>query len=239
MSDHEGRSAGVPRTETTQPLPSLPVRILQVFTAPTRLFDALKETPRWVGAALVVIGLGLVVQAFLPLELIREAALSGLPADAPPEQVAAVEQFMGVANVLRWIFTILLPIILFLFVSGFILLVWNALLGGEGSFPAVLACTAHSYIVWAAGSLVTLPLMLARGDLQTTLSLHLLAPWLEKGSYTYGFLAGINVFGIWTTILLGLAVSRLYPKASAASATAVMVGAYVVFNAIRAIIAPI
>jgi hypothetical protein len=219
-------------------LPSLPARIVQVFVTPATLFDALKTTPKWIGAALVVVGLGLVVQALIPAEMIREMALSSLPSDAPPEQVAAVEQFMGVSNVIRWVGTIVFPILLMLFVSGFILLVWNAILGGEAAFPAVLACTAHSYIVWAAGGLITMPLVLARQDLRTTFSLHLLTPWLDSGTYAYRFMAGLNLFGIWTMILLGVAVSRLYPKVSAVSASTVMIGAYVVFKAISAIFSP-
>ncbi len=219
-------------------LPSLPVRVVQVFTAPTTLFDALKTTPRWFGAALVVIGLGLVVQALIPAELIREMALSSLPSDASPEQVAAVEQFMGVSNVIRWVGTVVFPVLLILFVSGFILLVWNAILGGEAGFASILACTAHSYIVWAAGGLITMPLVLARQDLRTTFSLHLLTPWLESGSYLYRFMAGLNLFGLWTMILLGVAVSRIYPKVSVKSASTVMILAYVVFKAIAAIFSP-
>lgn len=224
--------------DRTPELPSLPIRIVQVFTAPATLFDALKTTPKWIGAAVVVIVLGLVVQALIPAELIREMALSSLPSDAPPEQVAAVEKFMGVSNIIRWVGTVVFPILMILFVSGFILLVWNAILGGEAAFPAVLACTAHSYIVWAAGGLITMPLVLARQDLRTTFSLHLLTPWLDSGTYAYRFMAGLNLFGIWTMILLGVAVSRLYPKVSAASASTVMIGAYVVFKAIGAIFSP-
>lgn len=238
MSQDEIRSISDENRDEVPELPSLPVRIVQVFTAPTTLFDALKITPRWIGAALVVIGLGLVVQALIPAELIREMALASLPSDATPEQVAAVEGFMGVSNVIRWVGTVLFPILMILFVSGFILLVWNAILGGEAQFSAVMACTAHSYIVWAAGGLVTMPLVLARQDLQTTFSLHLLTPWLDSGTYAYRFMAGLNVFGLWTMILLGLAVSRLYPKVSAMSASTVMVGAYVVFKAISAIFSP-
>jgi len=224
--------------DQTPELPSLPTRIVQVFAAPATLFDALKVTPKWIGAALVVVVLGLVVQALIPAELIREMALSSLPSDAPPEQVEAVEQFMGVSNVIRWVSTIVFPILLMLFVSGFILLIWNAVLGGEAAFPAVLACTAHSYIVWAAGGLITMPLVLARQDLRMTFSLHLLTPWLDSGSYAYRFMAGLNLFGIWTMILLGVAVSRLYPKVSAVSASTVMIIAYVVFKAIGAIFSP-
>ena len=238
MSQDEIRSISDEKRDAVPELPSLPVRIVQVFTAPTTLFDALKTTPRWIGAALVVIGLGLVVQALIPVELIREMALASLPSDATPEQVAAVEGFMGVSNVIRWVGTVLFPILMILFVSGFILLVWNAILGGEAQFSAVMACTAHSYIVWAAGGLITMPLVLARQDLRTTFSLHLLTPWLDSGTYAYRFMAGLNVFGLWTMILLGVAVSRLYPKVSAVSASTVMVGAYVVFKAISAIFSP-
>jgi len=238
MSQDEFGSTTPEDRNQTPELPSLPVRVVQVFTAPAALFDALKITPKWIGAALVVIGLGSVVQALIPAELIREMALSGLPSDASPEQVAAVEQFMGVSNVIRWMGTIVFPLLLMLFVSGFILLVWNAILGGEAAFKAVLACTAHSYIVWAAGGLITMPLVLARQDLRTTFSLHLLTPWLDSGTYAYRFMAGLNLFGIWTMILLGVAVSRLYPKVSAVSASTVMIVAYVVFKAIGAIFSP-
>jgi hypothetical protein len=224
--------------EQKKPLPPLPVRVVQVFTSPTKLFDALVETPRWIGAALVVIGLGLIVQALIPVELIEKMALSNLPPDAPPEQVEAVRQFMGASNVIRWVATILVPVLLIQFVAGFILLVWNAILGGDQRYVAILACTAHSYIVWAAGGVATLPILLAKQDLRTTFSLHLLTPFLEQGSYAYRFMAGLNLFGIWTMILLGVAVSRLYPKVSAGSACTVMVLAYVVMKAISAIFAP-
>ena len=236
MSEADGNAM---RDMAAEPeLPSLPVRVVQVFTAPARLFDALRVTPRVLGALLVVIVLGLVVQALIPLELIREAALSSLPADAPPEQVAAVERFMGVSNAIRWTGTIVFPALMILFVAGFILLVWNVMLGGEATFRSVLACTAHSYIVLAVGGLVTLPLMLARQDLRMTFSLHLLAPGLDPGSYPFRFLQGLNLFGLWTMVVLGIAVSRLYPKVRAGSAVTVMVLAYVVLKAILAILSP-
>ncbi len=219
-------------------LPSLPVRVVQVFTAPARLFDALREHPRALGALLVVIALGLVAQALIPAELVREAALASLPADAPPEQVAAVERFMGVSNAIRWVGTVIFPPIMILFVAGFILLVWNVMMGGEATFRSVLACTAHSYIVLAVGGLVTLPLMLARQDLRTTFSLHLLAPGLDPGTYAFRLLQGLNLFGLWTMVVLGIAVSRLYPKVRAGSAVTVMVLAYVVLKALLAILSP-
>jgi hypothetical protein len=219
-------------------LPSLPIRVVQVFTAPARLFDALRETPRFLGAMLVVIGIGLVVQALIPADLVREFALSQLPPDATPEQVAAVEQFTGVGNVFRWIGTILFPPLMILLATGFILLVWNVMMGGDERFRTVLACASHGYIIWAAGGLVTMPLVLARNDLRMTFSLHLLAPGLDPGTYLFRFLQGLNLFGLWTMVVLGIAVSRLYPRVSAGMASTVMILAYVVLKAIGAIFSP-
>jgi hypothetical protein len=238
VNETRGRTS-VDHVEDGAALPSLPTRILQVFVSPAKLFDALAVTPKWLGAAAVVVGLGLIVQAVIPVELIREMALSGLPPDASPEQVAAVEQFMGATQAVRWAATVIVPILLILFVSGFILLIWNAVLGGEQRYSSILACTSHSYIVWAVGGVATLPLLLARQDLRTTFSLHLLTPFLDDSSYLYRFMAGLNLFGIWTMILLGIAVSRLYPKVSAGSACTVMVAAYVAMKAITAVFAPV
>lgn len=238
MSDASHEVPAAPGTAGAPELPSLPVRVVQVFTAPARLFDALRETPRFLGALLVVIGIGLVVQALIPAELFREFALSQVPADASPEQVAATERFLGVGNVVRWIGTILFPPLMILFVTGFILLVWNVMSGGEARFRSVFACTSHAYVIWAAGGLVTLPLVLARNDLRMTFSLHLLAPGLDPDTYVFRFLQGLNLFGLWTMVVLGIAVSRLYPKVSAGTASTVMVLAYVVLKAIGAIFSP-
>jgi hypothetical protein len=210
-----------------------------VFFSPAALFDALRERPRWLDAMVVVVALGLIVQALLPADLIREAALANLPANASAEQRAAMERAMPIGNTIRWIATVIVPPILMAIVAGLVLLIWNVLRGGGARYPQALAITTHSYVIWALGGLITLPLVLATGDLRTTLALHLPFGFLDPGSWLYRFLQGINVFGLWTMIVLGVGVSRIYPRrASAGGAAVTLVAIYVALKAVGAFLQP-
>jgi hypothetical protein len=68
-----------------------------------------------------------------------------------------------------------------------------------------------------------------------SLSLDLLLPGLDEDGFVYGFLHGLNLFSIWAAVVLGIGVSRLYPKASAGSAAFAILSLYVVFKAVVAL----
>ncbi|MDT8435947.1 MAG: YIP1 family protein [Gemmatimonadota bacterium] len=237
MTETTSESSASPVVEAP-PLPALPVRLVQVFTSPARLFDALAATPRWVGALVTVVALGLVVQALIPADMLRELMMAGLPRDATPEQIAAAERGVEIGMNVRWVGTVLFPPLLVLLAAGYVLLVWNTLLGGDAGFRPIFASASHAYVIWAFGGLLTLPLVLASGDPRTAFALHLLVPFLEPDGYAFRFLRGLNVFGLWTMIVLGVAVSRLYPRRSAGGAAAVLVLTYVLLKAVGAILAP-
>jgi len=231
-SDTVNQDTSVDETQTT--LPSLPVRIVRVFVAPGELFDALRERPAWLDALLVTIVVGVLVQFMIPAEVLREAIMSGLPADASPEQLEAAETMVGVSGSFGWVMTIVWPLLLFAFLAGLLKLVYGPLLGGPVTFKQMFSATAHAELINTAGALVTLPLIRATGDLRSTLSLHLLAPNLERDSWLFGFLNGLSLFGLWTMIVLGIAVSRISPKVSASSAIAFLVGGYILVKAVFA-----
>ena len=48
-------------------IPSLPVRIVQVFVSPAKLFDDLRHRPAWLGAILGLIGLSIALQLLMPV----------------------------------------------------------------------------------------------------------------------------------------------------------------------------
>lgn len=215
-------------------LPNLPTRFVQVFTSPAVLFDALRDRPVWLDALLVTIAFGLLVQFLIPAELFRNAIMSGLPADASPEQIEAVEKTIGFTLSFGWAMTIVWMLVLFAFLAGLLKLVYGVLLGGAVTFKQMFSATAHAQLINAAGALITLPLIRATGDLRSTLSLHLLAPDLERDSWLFGFLQSLSLFGLWTMVVLGIAVSRISPKVSASGAIAFLVGAYVLLKAVFA-----
>lgn len=214
--------------------PHLPARILQVFVSPARLFDALRDRPVWLDAILVTIAVGLVVQFMIPAEVFRAEVMAGLPADATAEQIEATESSLPFLRAIGWAMTLVGPFLFFALIAGFLKLVYGVFLGGDASFKQLFSATAHAEIISAAGALVTLPLMLSTGNLRSALSLQLLVPGLDDDTWLYGFLNGLNLFGLWTMVVLGIAVSRLYPKVSAGSAIAFLVGIYVIVKAVFA-----
>lgn len=224
--------------ETPPPLPNILVRFVRVFVAPAALFDALRERPVWLDALVVTIVVSLFVQFMIPGEILREAMIAGLPADASPEQIEATEKIAGFMRSFGWVLVIGSTIFLFAFVAGVLKLVYGVLLGGAVTFKQMFSATAHAQLINTAGALLSLPLVRATSDLRSTLSLHLLAPDLERDSWLFGFLQGLSLFGLWTMVVLGIAVSRISPKISAGSAIAFLVGAYVLLKAGLAVIGP-
>ncbi len=228
-----------PQAEQTQAqLPNILVRFMQVFVSPAALFDSLRERPVWLDALVVTIVVALLVQFMIPAEMMREAIMSGLPADASPEQVEATEKIVGFTRSFGWIMAIVSTLVLFAFLAGLLKLVYGVLLGGAVTFKQMFSATTHAQLINTAGALVTLPLIRATGDLKSTLSLHLLAPDLERGSWLLAFLQGLSLFGLWTMVVLGIAVSRMSAKVSAGSAISLLVGLYVLVKAVLAAIGP-
>jgi len=210
------------------PLPSLPARIVQVFVSPGALFDRLRETPVWVGALLVVAVIGLVISLLMPEEIMRQLVEAQMPADTPPE---AVEQGLQIARITGY-FSVVLTAVWVAIVAGIIILIYNVFLGGDATFKQWLSAVSHAFMILTAGSIITFVLMRVSGQ-PTTLSLNLLIPGLEEG-YLFRFLSGIGVFGLWTAAVLGIAVSRIYPKRSAGAAAGLLIGLSVMMAAIFA-----
>jgi len=121
-------------------IPSLPVRIVQVFVSPAKLFDALRQRPAWMGAVLGLIGLSIALQLLMPVvvpEEIRRAATEAQferfvqdPA-ALEQQVDAIMSQGPVGGIVTVI--IATPIVLSI-IAGLLLIAFNVILGGEASF---------------------------------------------------------------------------------------------------------
>jgi hypothetical protein len=229
MTEESPGDNGAP--EPAADLPSLPARIAQVFFSPAALFDKLKAKPAWIGALVTLMVVSLIINAIIPEELIRQLVMEQLGDNPEPAQIDAA---MRMAGILRYIGPIVLTPILAVILAGLILLIWNLILGGEASFAQTMSVSTHTLFIPTVGGLLTVPLMIASGDATVALSLDLLLPGLDEEGFVYRFLHGLNLFSIWAAVVLGIGVSRLYPKTSAGSAALALVSLYVVFKAVSA-----
>jgi len=215
-------------------IPSLPVRIVQVFVSPAKLFDALRRRPAWIGAVLGLIGLSIALQFLTPVvvpeEVLRRAAEARIadfiPAGTDPavleQQVDAVVSPGAVGVIAPAV--IGTPIVLSL-IAGLLLIAFNVIMGGEASFRQLLSAGAHAMYIYTAGGIVSIGLM-ATGAEIVTLSPGLFLPEME--GFIGRFLNGINIFSVWTCGVLGVAVSRFYPGRSVAAGTTYLLALYLI-----------
>ncbi|MFW6193649.1 MAG: YIP1 family protein [Gemmatimonadota bacterium] len=234
MTDRSSDPGAGPEPAAGGDLPALPTRVAQLFVSPAKLFDGLRERPAWLGALGLLVVIGGIAAFLFPTELMEQAMLDQAPPDATPEQIEQMEQIASTAawtkylGVLYWVFAAAV-------VPGLLITIYNFALGGTASYRQLFASTVHALLIPAIGGLVTLPLILQTGDIQTALGLHLLVPGIATDTFLYRLLQGLNVFGLWCCVVLGVAVSRIYPKRTAGSAAMVLLGAYAVFKALAAL----
>lgn len=213
-------------------LPPLPKRAVQVFVAPGELFDRLREDPVWLDVMILVVALSVAYTLLLPEELLREAMMQQAPEGADPGQM---EQMAGWMSWFRIVAAVVGPLFGAAVVAGVAHLVFTLVLGGRSTYRQLFSATAHMMLVPTVGTLVTLPLILSTGDMQTTLSFHLLFPGLETGTFAFRLLRGLNVFGLAGAAIMGVAVSRLYDNRSLGPAISVMIVIYVGYVALGAL----
>jgi hypothetical protein len=113
-------------------------------------------------------------------------------------------------------------------IAGLLALVFGALMRGQARFAQYLAISSHALLVPALGALLLLPLRFANPELEP--SLALLTPWLSPEGWPFRLLASLNVFSLWTILLLALGVSTVDRDIPWGRAAAVLLGIYLVLG---------
>ena len=211
-------------------LPSFPVRIVQVVTAPGALFARLKEVPVWIDVMIVLIVLGVLFQFVQPESLRLAAVRQFVPEGVDPSTIDTSPSVVGTV-IGAIIFTPLFTAI----IAGVLLLTYNAVLGGEGTFRQLFAAATHVQVITMIGAYVVLGLAFL-GSEEMVLSPGLLLPDLGEGLLGR-FVGSINVFAIWVCVVLGVAVHQIYPKRSVGGASAYLLVLYLLLTGVGAAIA--
>lgn len=190
------------------------------IVAPKEAFESLRAAPTW-GLALVIV----VILSALASYLITPAIVHGMTADWPnmvarnprlaqltPEQQQAQLGIVVAFTKFSWIFTPIISVFAAV-IGAIVLLIFNAIGRGEGSFAKYWAAQWNIAIVTAAGSIVLAIIVLIRGadsftsatDVQSAMpSLGMLVPASSVKLHT--FLSVFSVFGLWAT---GLEIAAL------------------------------
>ena len=211
MSSSTVESAAVPAAPAPARPAPLASRIVDVFFAPTKAFEQLREGKApWLGPVLVCIALMLLVMAARPLfisdlqmaeaglEQMRQMGMQQLPSVDELAAKMTQQTLIGAAGTVVWLF-------LRVGVVGLILFgVYALALGGRNDLRPYVAVTSHAFLVPTVGFLVVAALQYATGRLDITMDAALLAPDLDSGSVLARVLHGITPWGVWLVALLAL-----------------------------------
>lgn len=216
-------------------------RLVYIFTDPVRVFQALRQRPAWLGALLVVLLFNIVsTQATYPLIQDTQRQLLRADPDISEEQLQQIQEGMAVmegptGRIISTVFVIIWTGLVMLLVSGVMMFGCSFLLGGEARFADVLAVTSHAYLPQAiAGTVVTVPLMLAKGSMFVSTGLNVLLP-PDQWQTPLGIVLGaISIFNIWTIALLVVGLAVIY-RFSRTRTAWVVIGSYVIWLGIRVV----
>ncbi|MEX0856308.1 MAG: hypothetical protein WD056_01945 [Gemmatimonadota bacterium] len=183
-------------------LPSLPIRLVQVFVSPIRLFEKLRDEPAAWGALLLGALLSGAASLLIPMELWENMMRTQITqAGQPiPDDLSMPATFARIAGSVG-------PLVFFPIMgaigAGLYSLLFLFGMGYEGRYAQYFAVTAHALLLMAVAAALLTPLRILTGNLQFTVTLGALFPFLGDGLFAR-FLNLADLFSLWTVGLVGV-----------------------------------
>jgi hypothetical protein len=186
-------------------------RFFAVFFSPGRLLQHLAQRPSWFW----MVGLtGLLGGALNFLVFSTEAGQKAFRQQVlesgrtiPPE---ALEQTVVITRYVGSIAAVVITPIVCLVLAGIVYLIFNVIMGGEGTFRQALAIGGHIFPIGILQGVLRSVLILQKESFQATTSLAAFAPFLDPDSAFLLLLKGIDPFWIWQIGLLALGMSVIH-----------------------------
>lgn len=211
----------------TVPEKGLLSRAIGVLTSPRETYAAIAARPKVLGALVLTILLAAgMLFAFLSTTVGQNAFVDAQIEAAPrmnEQQIAGMERFAPYARyVVAGSILFLIPV-MNLIMAGLSLAVFNAILGGNGTFKQNSAVVAHAGLVPAFSTLIVVPLNYVMKSMTSATSLGVFLPMLDPQSFL-GMVAGsIDFFRIWWVINLAIGLGVLYKRKTGPIAWAMFV----------------
>jgi hypothetical protein len=187
-------------------------KIINIFTAPTKLFTSLKEKPEWLVPFIIVLVV-VAATAVLTINMTKETVMAQQEEilrdqGMTEEQIEQAMQFAGGPA------TMIIGAIGGAFITAIIMLLFAAIInllipvfGGIGAFKNIFSVVCFSALVKVPAGILRIILIAITKSPYVTTSLALFAPNLAKTSFGYQLLSGIDFFMVWEMILVSMGIS--------------------------------
>ena len=222
---------------------SLPARVVGVFVSPRATYADVAARPRWLGAFLVgslvaIVGLFVLFSTEVGQQAWLDQQVKGAESFGRTISDQQYEGMERIAPYIRYIvaggYLVFIPIVLAA-VSGILLGVFNALLGGDASFKQVLAVMSHAGLITAFQTIFAVPLDYLRETLSSPTTLAVFLPFIEEDTFVGRLMGSIDLFQIWGTLSLAIGLGVLYKRRTAPIAWTMFLVYFVIVAAVSAI----
>jgi hypothetical protein len=218
-------------------------RIFGVFFSPRATFADVAARPRAFGV--LAVGLVIVIAGLFALfstEVGQQAWIDQqIKGSESFGRTISDQQLQGMERIAPYIgyivaggYLVAIPIALMI-LSGILLGIFNALLGGDATFKQVLAVVSHAGLITVLQTLFAMPLDYARETLSSPTTLAVFVPFLDENSFLSRLLGTIDLFQIWWLITLSIGLGVLYKRRTGPIATSLLIVYAVIILAIAAV----
>lgn len=217
-------------TTDAAPAQSLPARMIGVIFSPRATYAGVAARPHWFGVLALVVAIGAAaVFTFLSTEVGQNASLDqqvrmmeSFGAKVTDQMYDRMESGVERAKYFGAVSQVITLPLAALIISGISLGVFNALLGGDGTFKQVFSIVAHSGVIITLSQLFGLPLAYSRESLSGTTNLGVFVQFLDENSFMARMMGSIDLFIIWWLVSLAIGLGVLYKKKTGPIATSLI-----------------
>ncbi|HDL18077.1 MAG TPA: YIP1 family protein [Bacteroidetes bacterium] len=194
-----------------------------IYFSPSETFASIERKPDWVLplliTALVSIAVIFIIAPVLHDSQIQAMMDRGMSEDQAYQAMDRMSIFKYLTPVFGGIGVFIAAFVL----SGIFYLVFNFFLGGESSYKKVLSVYSYTGLaVGIVGTIVRVPLVLAKGTMKVQTGLAAFLPQDMQGRFLYKLFAKFDIFTIWEIVLLIIGLSVIYKFSKGKSASGII-----------------
>jgi len=223
--------------QTTVPAPTkgLGGRALGVFFSPRATYGEIVARPRALGALVAVIVIvAAATSAFLMTEVGKNAyidqalnSMEGFGVTVTDQMMTRLETQAQYAPYITTAAQVVFVPVGAVVVAALALAIFNAILGGEGTFKQNFAIVAHSYFIVALGAVFSMPLFYINQSMASPTSLAVFFKMIDEATFLGRLMGSIDLFRIWWIVSLSIGLGVLYKRRTGPIAWSLL-GLYVI-----------
>ncbi len=199
---------------------NLLARFVGILFSPKETFQAVAASPKVLGMLLMV---SILTGVFAALPMTTDAgkqaaldqqiqSMKSLGFQVNDQMYEQMEKGAGrlpyTTGIGAFIF---IPIVSLIF-SGILFAIFNAALGGEASFKQVYSVYIHSGVIGVASAAVSGVTNYFSGHAGSVANLGALLPMLGEKSFFANLLGTVDIFIIWSVVVLAIGLGALYKR---------------------------